>query len=156
MITYTEEPLSHCQADIESLLPEQWAETGDSEIECAPNWPMYYALEQKGVMLLLMARDDTRWPVGFLYGVITKHPNSVDHLAAVIATYFIRSRPGRALYIRSLLSHGVNLAFEKGAWKVTVKTEYNHSAGRILEAMGFAPKSIEYVVTRERREAAHA
>lgn len=156
MIRYTEEPLSHCQADIESLLPEQWAETGEFGIDCAPNWPMYYALEQKNALLLLMARDDAGVPIGFLTGVVIVHPNSAPNLAAVISTYFIRKRSGRALYVRSLLSHGVNLALERGAWKITVKTEYNHSAGRILEAMGFAPKAIEFVMARSAEEKAHA
>lgn len=152
MITYAEEHLSHCRPDIEGLLPVQWEETGDFFIECRPRWDIYEALENVGALLLLMAREDGR-PIGYLTGSVYRHPNSTDHLMASIPTYFVESRPNRALALRSLVSHGVDLALRRGAIKVLVKTEYNHSAGRILEAMGMKPTAVEYVMTRELRYA---
>lgn len=148
MISYSEEPLLQCRMDIEGLLPTQWQETGDSLIECKPDWAMYEAMEVVGALILMMARDGGR-AIGYLAGSIYRHPNSTGHRIASIPTYFVEQRPGRSLILRSMLGHGVNLAMKKGAWKVHVKTEYNHSAGRILEAMGMAPTAVEYVMTRE-------
>ena len=154
MIVYSEEGLSLCRADIESLLPAQWAETGDAGIDCLPNWAMYEALEKAGALILLMARHDGR-AIGYLTGTVYPHPNSTNRLVASIPTYFVEDRPGRPLLLRSLISHGINLALKRGAWKVSVKTEYNNSAGRLLEAMGMVPGSVEYVMTTT-REAKHA
>lgn len=156
MITYTEEPLAHCKPDIEALLPAQWAETGDSAIECAPDWNMYSNLERVKALILIMARDDNGRAVGYLAGVVHRHPNSVQHQVASLATYFIEDRPGRPLLVRSLLANGVKVATQRGAWKITIDTEHDHSAARILEAMGFKPKSVKYVMTRDVQEAAHA
>lgn len=156
MITYTEEPLSHCQADIESLLPEQWAETGDFGIECMPNWPFYVGLERAKALLLIMARDDVGVAVGYLAGMIHPHPNSVGSVVASIPTFFIANRPGRPLFVRSLLSHGVKLALQRGAVKVTVETDYDNSVGRVLIAMGAVPKAVKFVIMRKVEERAHA
>lgn len=152
MISYSEESLLRCRPDIESLIPAQWEETGDAFIECKPDWAMYEAMEQVGALILMMVRDEGR-PIGYLTGSVYRHPNSTGHRVASIPTYFVEHRPGRSLILRSMLSHGINLAMKKGAWKVNVKTEYNHSAGRILEAMGLAPSAVEYVMTREARYA---
>jgi hypothetical protein len=156
-ITYSEESLDRCQRDIEYLVPEAWAELGDSDIgDCKPNWAMYRALEERGALILLMARDENGHAVGYLFGVIHPHQHMVDRKSGTIATYFVRQCRARALLIRSLLSHACNLAIRRGACKVSVETEYNHSAGRILEAMGFKPKSIKYVMTEAIQERAHA
>ena len=48
MVDFAVEPLMQSQADIESLLPAQWAHTGDREVECRPNWPLYHQFAEHG------------------------------------------------------------------------------------------------------------
>jgi hypothetical protein len=158
-ISFSDVFLHECRADIEALLSEQWAETGDSEIECKPDWALYSKLT-KEMALLVVARDEEATAIGYCVGIIHKHFNSIDRKVATISTFFVKNRPqlahpglDRALNLRAMLEFAVKVAFKRGVWKVNVKTEYNHSCGRLLEAMGFVPKAVEYVLTQEMRHA---
>ena len=150
MIVYTEESLNGCRLDISSMLPSQWGETGDEFAEARPNWRLYENLEKTKTLIVVMAREDGR-PIGYLTGVVYPHPNQTGEIIGSIPTYFIERRPGRALMLRSLIAKGIDVALKRGAWKVLVKTEYNHSAGRILEAMGMVPTAVEYAMMRQER-----
>ena len=156
MIEFWTESLKTARPDIEAMIPAQWSETGDQDIECEPSWSLYEALEKAGALIIVMARDETGKAAGYLTGTISAHPNSSRYRVVTYPTYFVMPRPNRALVLRSMLSYAVNVALKRGAWKVSVKTEYNHSAGRLLEAMGMAPSSVEYVMTRPMLEAKHA
>ena len=145
MITYAQETLKHAKRDVESLLPEQWAETGDIGIECEPIWPFYESLEKHNALVLVLAREDSR-PIGYATGSVYPHPNSRGHLIASIPTWFVEHRPTRALIVRRLLQTSVSYCFEKGARRVSIRTHHEHSAGRLIEAMGGNPLAIEYVM----------
>jgi hypothetical protein len=157
MITYAIEPQASCRADIELCLPDQWAETGDQGIDYKVNWELYAKLEQGGGLFWLTARDGDGL-VGYLVCMVHQHPNSTDYKIGTIASYYVKPRTTRGLIERSLIAHGTNVAFQRGAWKVKVLTDWEHSFGRILELMGFRPKAVEYVMTRDmvRKEAVNA
>jgi hypothetical protein len=159
VITYRQEVLRYCRHDIEALSVHQWRETGDRGIKCEPLWEIYEALERAGCLVLIVARQDGR-SIGYLTGSVYPHPNSRHHKIGSLPTYFAEHRPGRGLIVKSLIRHGIACAFEKGAWKVIIRTEYDHSAGRIIEALGGQPKAIEYTIARTAipacREAIHA
>jgi hypothetical protein len=152
MITYRQERLTNCKPDVEILLPEQWAETGDIGIDCEPVWSVYHALDKVDALVLVMAREEGR-PIGYLTGSVYRHPNSSHHMVGSLPTWFVERRPARALIARRLLQAGIDACFQKGAHKVTIKTDFEHSAGRLIEAMGGQPKAIEYVMLAERRYA---
>jgi hypothetical protein len=150
LIVYAEESLNVCRPDIASMLPAQWSETGDDFANVRPNWQLYEKLEKARKLIVVMAREDGR-PIGYLTGVVYPHPNQTEEIIGSIPTYFIERRSGRALMLRSLIAKGIDVALKRGAWKVLVKTEYNHSAGRILEAMGMVPTAVEYAMMRQER-----
>lgn len=153
-IQYNVESLSHARPGIEALVPEHWAKDGDSFLECNPDWNIYAALEDRKSLILIVARDDSEQVIGYLFGIIHRHPNSRDHAIATLSTFYIHECPHRAFLYRSLIGAGVTESYRRGAAKVLVKNKYNDSFGLVLKAMGFEPKTVEYAMTRE-RETAH-
>ena len=95
MINFAVEPLPAARSDIEGLLPEQWAHTGDADITCMPNWPLYYQFAERNALMVVMARE-MDCAVGYLAAFIYPHPNAVHTLIANIPTYFVVDRPLRA------------------------------------------------------------
>jgi hypothetical protein len=152
VILYRQELLRFCRPDIERMAREQWQETGDAWLKCDPLWEMYDGLERANGLVLVIAREylpgEKGRAIGYLAGAVYPHPNARHSRVGSLSTYYCERRPGRALVIKSLLKHGTALAFEKGACKVIVRTVYDLSAGRIIEALGGKPDAIEYKITR--------
>lgn len=146
MVTYAQECLAQAMPDLQSMLPAQWDHTGDSEIPCDPHWAVYTALDDKGVFSLFMVRDEGR-PCGYAMALLHPHLNSKLTLVGTISTYFVEERPVRGLILRRLIHIAREWLLEKGAKQVFVETEYQHSAGRVLERMGFTPVKIGYKMT---------
>lgn len=144
MITYAQETLAAARADIETLIPAQWEETGD-KTEVMPNWQLYGALEATGLVILVVAREEGR-AIGYFGGILHSHPNARELMVATFPTYFMEHGQHRALRLKAMFAEGIRLARARGAWKINIETEYNHSAGRILEAMGFVPSAVKYVM----------
>ncbi len=146
MITYAQEGLVAAMADLQLLLPEQYAHTGDPTLVLNPNWPLYNALEAKGAAALFIARDLNR-PIGYSTALLHPHVNSKDVLVGTISTYYVEERANRGLVMRSLLNTACGWLTTKGAQRVYAETEYQHSAGSLLERMGFTPVKIGYMMT---------
>lgn len=142
-LTYQQEPLAQVIDEIKAFLTVQWAHTGDADLECAPNWTMYGAMEVRGVLALLTVREDARF-IGYLVFVVHPHVNSTLTQIATIATYFVEPRPNRALVLRRLFDQALAKARHIGVRQVKIKTEFHNSCGRLLEAMGFEPEEIGY------------
>ncbi len=149
MIEFAVEPLGHAQGDIESLLPAQWVHTGDSGIECRPNWPMYRQFAEHGALMVVMARE-LDCPVGYLAAFIYPHPNSVTHKVAEIPTYFVADRPTRALIISRMVDFTIQRLAEQGVFKIRIETNAEHSAGRLWELKGFKLTKMGYSLQLER------
>ena len=92
MIEFGIESLMQSQADIESLLPAQWAHTGDRELECRPNWPLYHQFAEHDALMVVMARDLDE-PVGYAACFIYPHPNAMGTLIAAMPTYYVKEGP---------------------------------------------------------------
>lgn len=148
MITYRQVKLADTQAIVESFLRDQWAETGEPELFCKPNWGMYHALEKLDRLLLLIAYDDSLLlqsvPIGYIAGFLHPHVNAIDNLVATIPTYYVMERTARALILRTLFEQMISVAQSRGAVTVNIKTSWDHPCGRLLEKMGFRPVEIGY------------
>lgn len=145
MVDFTVERLTTARASSEAarLLTLQWQETGDSEVQENPNWALYEKLDEAGVLLLVVARQDGR-PVGFLLGTVYRHVNAVQEWVCNIPTYFVEEGPIRALILSRMMDFALAQLAAKGVFRVDVDTTFERSAGRLLELKGFQPKKIGY------------
>lgn len=143
MIEFAVESLQRAQPDIESLLPAQWAHTGDTGIDCKPNWHLYNQFAERGALMVVVGRDlDTI--VGYLAAFIYPHPNSVDQLVAEIPTYYVAPRATRGLVMARMVDYAVERLAEKGVFKVRIETNAEHSAARLWEMRGFKLDKLGY------------
>lgn len=129
------------------MLPSHWAESGDAGLPCEPNWDIYKVMANNGNVMLLMARDDDGAAVGYAVALLHPHMNSRRALVGTVATWYVRDGDNRAIIARRLLSKTRDWLIDKGAKQVTIETEYAHSAGRLLERMGFMPVKMGYRMT---------
>lgn len=141
MIGYAVENLDASMLDICSMLPAQWAHTGDAEVECQPNWNLYRAMENQGAVLIVMAREESR-PVGYMVAFIYPHPNAISVKIAEIRTYYVEK--GRALVLSSMIDFTLEELARRGIFRIDSYTHADHSAGRLWELKGFAPAKIGY------------
>ncbi len=155
-----QEPLFACQPDIEAVAREQWLETGDPELPPAPNWELYYALEQAKALIVLVGRTSTASAVGhgaeeapgggsleaYMAIMVHRHVNAKAVPAATISTYYVRPCSSRGIRLNALFQAAVATLKAMGVRRVTAETEYGHSCGRLLKLMGFAPQKIGYIM----------
>jgi len=144
----TQEDIATCRSDIEAIAARQWAETGDGRSPPAPNWNLYYALERKDALIVLIGRQDGRL-VGYMGIVIHPQLDSVGLRQASISTYWIEPSAARVFRLRKFFSEAISRARVQGVNRVTVDTEAEHSCGRLLERLGFRQRSISYVLPME-------
>ena len=147
-IIYRVETIDKALPDLPQILKDQWLETGDPELDFAPNWNFYRLLEQSGNGALIVAREHER-AIGFLWIIVHPSVNATATVTGTISTWFMEQRHSRALLERSLLRAGIDWARKKGAKRVVVETSYEHSAARLLVAMGFVPDKIGYKMPLE-------
>lgn len=141
MTDFAVEKLDAAFTDLQSMLPAQWEHTGDSEVDCAPNWNLYRQLETVGGAFLVIAREDTR-PVGYMVAFVYPHPNAVSVQTAEIRTYFVER--GRVHILNSMIDFMLAELARRGVFKIKASTHADHPAGRLWELKGFAVSEIGY------------
>ena len=139
MVDFAVEPLLNAQSDIESMLPAQWAHTGDSDVECQPNWVLYRQLEQHEAAFLVIARDEGV-PVGYMTAFLYPHPNAMSVKVAEIKTYYVDK--GRPIVLNSMIDFTIAELARRGAYKIKAWTHAGHSAARLWELKGFEVSEI--------------
>ena len=145
MAQFAVEKLASAFADLQSMLPAQWEHTGDSEVECAPNWNLYQQLEQHGAAFLVIARDDGR-PVGYMTAFLYPHPNAVTVRVAEIKTYYVEK--GRAIVLNSMADFMLAELAARGVFKIKAWTHARHPATRMWQAKGFEVSEIGLTLFR--------
>lgn len=155
MITYAQERLAVALSDVCAMLPAQHAHTGDPDLPPDPQWHIYSALEQVGRAALFVARDNDR-AVGYAAAFVAPALNSKHVLVGQIPTWFVEEGAWRGVIAVSLLRTAVNWLLENGARKVDIDTEYGHSAGKLLERMGFIPVKVGYRLSAAPNRSARA
>lgn len=143
MIDFVVEPLIAARSDIESLIPAQWAHTGEPDIPCQPNWNLYHQFADRNALMVTMARDLDE-PVGYLAAFIYPHPNSVSALVASIPTYFVKAGPTRALILTRMVDFAIQRLAERNVFRVDIDTNAEFSAGRLWELKGFKLRKLGY------------
>lgn len=143
MTDFAVEQLDRAMSDVQGLLPEQWAHTGDAGIECLPNWNFYRQLETAGAAFLIVARQHSE-AVGYMAVCIYPHPNSVTSKVASIPTYFVRGGRDRAFVLNSMIDYALERLAAVGVFKVSAETNAEFSAGRLWELKGFKVAKIGY------------
>jgi hypothetical protein len=139
MAEYAVEKLDNAFADLQSMLPAQWAHTGDSEVECQPNWILYRQLEQAEAAFLVIARDHGH-PIGYMTAMIYPHPNAVSVKIGEIRTYYIdKDRP---IVLNSMIDFTIAELARRGTYKIKAWTHAGHSAARLWELKGFEVSDI--------------
>lgn len=154
MTDFAVEQLDRAMGDVQSLLPEQWAHTGDSGIECVPNWNFYRQMETAGALALIMARQHGE-PVGYMAVCVYPHPNSITSKVASIPTYFVRGGRDRAFVLNSMIDYALERMAAAGVYKVTAETSAEFSAGRLWELKGFKVAKIGYSLEMKRLPGKH-
>ena len=141
MAEYAVEKLDTAFADLQSMLPAQWAHTGDNEVECQPNWNLYRQLEDRNGAFLVIARENGH-PIGYMVAFVFPHPNAMSVLTAEIRTYFVEK--GRAVVLNSMIDFTLEELARRGVFKIKASTHAEASAGRLWELKGFTPSEIGY------------
>lgn len=149
MVEFGIEALGQAKPDIESLIPAQWAHTGDSDLVVRPNWTLYNEFACRDALMVVMARQDS-CAVGYLAAFVYPHVNAVGSLVANIPTYFVEDRPTRALILSRMFDYTLQRLAERGVYKVDIDTNAEHSAGRLLAAKGFNVAKIGYSLKLKR------
>ena len=145
MITYAQERLASAMDDMREMVPAQYKHTGDPTLPLDPNWQVYSALETRDAAALFIARNADR-AVGYSTALLHPHMNSKQVLVGTISTYYVEECQIRGLIMRQLLRTACDWLTTRGAQRVYVETEYRHSAGTLLERMGFTPVKIGYMM----------
>ena len=151
MVDFAIERLAMARASEEAsrLLAKQWLDTGDSEIEENPNWPLYEKLDETGALVLVVARQDGR-PIGFMAGTVYRHVNAIQELVCHLPTYFVEEGPIRALILSRMIDFTLKHLVERGVFRVDSETTFERSAGRLWELKGFKPNKIGYSLKLKR------
>ncbi len=139
MAEYAVEKLDAAFADLQSMLPAQWLHTGDSDVECQPNWLLYRQLEQHEAAFLVIARDEGM-PVGYMTAFLYPHPNALSVKVAEIKTYYVDK--GRPIILNSMIDFTLEELIRRGAYKIKAWTHAGHSAARLWELKGFEVSEI--------------
>lgn len=149
MVDFTVEPLLYAQPAIQSLVPAQWAHTGDRDLECQPNWMLYHQFAQRDALMVIMARELGE-PVGYMAVFIYPHPNAVSVRVAEIPTYYVEQRPTRALILSRMQDFAIERLIERGVYKVKIETSADYSAGKLWELKGFKLDKLGYTMQLQR------
>jgi hypothetical protein len=136
MADYAVERLDAAFADLQSMLPAQWEHTGDSEVECAPNWNLYRQLEQHEAAFLVIARDEGR-PVGYMTALLYPHPNAMSVRVGEIKTYYVEKGRRASIVLNSMADFVLAELASRGVFKIKVSTHAGHSSARLWQAKGF-------------------
>jgi len=139
MAEYAVEKLDAAFADLQLMLPAQWLHTGDSDVECQPNWLLYRQLEQHEAAFLVIARDEGV-PVGYMTAFLYPHPNALSVKVAEIKTYYVDK--GRPIILNSMIDFTLEELIRRGAYKIKAWTHAGHSAARLWELKGFEVSEI--------------
>lgn len=139
MAEYAVEKLDNAFADLQSMLPAQWAHTGDSDVECMPNWVLYRQMESHEAAFLVIARDEGV-PVGYMVGFLYPHPNAMSVKIGEIKTYYVDQ--GRPIVLNSMIDFTLGELARRGAYKIKAWTHAGHSAARLWELKGFEVSEI--------------
>ena len=142
---YQTEKLKDILPEINAMVPEQWAEMAEGfEGLAQPNWPIYLAAEERGMGLLLTARDAEL--VGYFGFLIHPHLSAADQLAASSTPYFVKKRRDRGVILRSLIRYSLDILSRRGVRYVSVRTHTWASCAPILERLHFKPYETSYML----------
>lgn len=118
------------------LLQQHWRETfSHPDVELDPDWTRVFALEDRGTMALLVARDgDT--VAGYVPVSLVGHMMSRKFMVGVIDTYFVHPAYRGTWLIMKLLRQAVERLEESGADVVSVR-DPEHNMGAVMRRLGF-------------------
>lgn len=145
MMVIDREPLSRCRSEIEGIAVLQWSEVGDRGTPPEPNWPLYEVMEKVGVLFMLIGREQGRF-VGYMGVAVHTQPNSAKVRQAAISTYWVEPSAKRSFRLRAFFREAMRQAKAAGVARVSVDTEVHCSCGRLLEALGFRQRAINYLL----------
>jgi hypothetical protein len=139
---------------LESLIPSQWVHTGDSEVECRPNWAFYQKMESSGACVLVVAREYGK-PVGYMAAFIYPHTNAIHVNIGEIPTYYVKK--GRVHVLSHMQDFMIEELVKRNVFKIKARTKAEHSAGRLWELKGFELDDFGYTMKLKKpQEAKHA
>ena len=141
--TCRQEPWEQARPAIETLMAAQWAETGDSRFPLDPNWTVYDLMDKTRRLVIMVLREDDR-PSGYAGGMVHPHMNSKRMLVATIPTWYVEPMPGRPFVEKALLQEVGRRLVALGAQDVTIETNADQSAAKLLEVMGGKPRKIAF------------
>lgn len=149
-VVYAEERLRGVLAEIEAMIPEQWEEMaqGFEGMTYQPNWALYLAAEERGVGMLLTAREDEVL-LGYFGFLVHPHLSAQAQLAATSTPYYVRKMHNnltRGLVLRSLIRESVKKLKSRGVSLISIRTHHWASAGKILESLRFKPFETSYML----------
>lgn len=147
--TCRQETFTEARASIEALMLTQWGETGDPRLPLDPNWQMYELMERTGKLVIMVLREDGR-ATGYAGGMVHPHMNSRAVMVGTIPTWYVEATPEaptkRAFIEKALLQEVTRRLVALGARRVTIETNADQSAARLLEVMGYKPTKLSFSI----------
>jgi L-amino acid N-acyltransferase YncA len=145
VITYALEPWEQYFRECQALWEEHYAEIAvdKDRMPMRPDIATYRALEARGQLQIVVARDDGRM-IGYILSVIRPHLHYADVLTGYEDAYFLTKPHRRGMTGVNLIREAVRHMKAAGVRKVFFMTKAALDMGRIFERLGFTKTDIVY------------
>jgi GNAT superfamily N-acetyltransferase len=137
-ITYQQESLTTCKADIIPLLEDHWEEIAlnKGKIKLNPDWEAYHNLEDANVLRIFTARDNGTL-VGYFVVFCKAHLHYVDHIFAFNDILFLKKEYRKGFTGAKLMKFAEKCLKEDGVSVVVVNTKRHKPFDKLLEWLGY-------------------
>lgn len=147
--SYAIERLPDCLNEINAHAGVHWIEMASRPDlrTLAVDWEAYLAADRVGRITLGTARRGGKL-IGYLCMMHRTDLHSKSTIAAESAFYYVERRPMRGLVERNLIKFVVRQLTQRGIKYIRFRNKISHSNAPILEALGFVPDEISYILEK--------
>lgn len=143
-ITYQQEFLTSCQADIEVLLKEHWKEVSPEYLlKLDPDWEIYSDLEMSGSLSIFTARFDGKL-VGYFVAICHKDLHHKGHKFAYNDSLYLDKDYRKGLTGAKLIKFAEKCLKEDGVEALRVSTKRFKPFDKLLCWLGYTHEENTY------------
>lgn len=143
---YSYEPVPCCKILSNTTLLNEYEEEGKSSLlpKILPDWSMYQALEDLGILTFMGAKDSEGTIVGFVSILVTSMPH-YSKLSATVESLFVRKQYRKFGTAKRLLDEAMEVAKSKGATILFMSAIKGGVLERFLPLRGLTPTHTTYI-----------
>jgi GNAT superfamily N-acetyltransferase len=142
MITYQQEFLSMCEAEVAPLAELEWQESGHPTESLCIDWEQYFALEEAGYLKFFTARKGEEL-VGYIVVIIMSPLTTKGSLVALLDSVYV-AKPYRGKTGRKLFDFVEACVLEDGVYRIMASSSAKNPIGAFLERMGYCEVETKY------------